>query len=86
VWSFDPRDADAVEAAQAAAAAESAAAAERAAFLEAWNAARTAAAKERPSSTTAVQQAWQSGPHAQRVASVMVSERHAAVTCGGVMA
>uniref|UniRef100_A0A383WAQ3 RNB domain-containing protein n=1 Tax=Tetradesmus obliquus TaxID=3088 RepID=A0A383WAQ3_TETOB len=71
VWSFEPRDADAVQAAQVAAAAEAAAAAERAAFLEAWNAARAAATKERPSSTTAVQQAWKSSPHAERVASLM---------------
>lgn len=81
MWSYQPRDAAAVEQAAAEAAAEAAEAAARQAFLQDWTAAAGAAAAQRPASTTEQQQQWLAGPHKDRVQALLVSP---AVTVGGV--
>lgn len=73
VWSFQPRDAEAVEQAAAAAAAEAAEAAARQAFLQDWTAAVAAAAAQRPASVAEQQQQWLAGPHQHRVQALLVS-------------
>lgn len=71
VWSYQPRDAAAVEQAAAEAAAEAAEAAARQAFLQDWAAAAGAAAAQRPASTAAQQQQWLAGPHKDRVQALL---------------
>lgn len=72
LWSFQPKDAEAVEVAAAAAAAEQAEAAARKVFLQDWAAAVATVGQQRPHSVAEQQQQWLSGPHADRVQALMV--------------
>jgi hypothetical protein len=82
VWSYQPRDAAAVEQAAAEAAAEAAEAAARQAFLQEWAAAASAAAAQRPVSTAEQQQQWLAGPNKDRVQALLVSQEALSATVG----
>lgn len=75
VWSYQPKDAEAVEQAAAAAAAEAAEEAARQAFLQDWTAAVADVRVQRPASVAEEQQRWLGSDHKDRVQALLVSQQ-----------